>query len=535
MNLAAPWSADTLSVHDELDSTSDEAARLLGAGRRPPFLVVARRQTSGRGQRGAQWISTEGNLHMTLVLPSSMVETRERSLLPQKCGVLIAHWFRDAFHVPLTLKWPNDLMLGQSKCGGLLCESSFQGGSMGPVLIGLGVNLTAAPALATSLTDFSAGVMVAQSKGSLDAVDVAQRLSQHLLASWQTFKAEQVPQAFEALVTPAARWWRRMDVGHHAGQNSIQNAGQPTAVVQRMRAVGDDGSLLFEDGTNIQTAGHFWRPLFMDEDVPVLTADVGNTRTKVVMWQAGRVVWSAAGQTSTASGTSSGASGLESAQALVRHMMDALWPRLPAGFSPHTSTGLPVWVVGVNPEREEEFARALADVGMRHEKLPRERILTRGDYRGLGHDRLAMIEAWAQGRGAQAGEGALILSCGTAATLDLMDGRLHRGGWIMPGMRTSLRAMHEGTGLLPLPSVLSGDLTPGLCTEDAMSHGVALQLAGAVVAASGTKRLPVVLTGGDAPVVQEMLSRMGMTTTQAPTLVAAGALILAGIFRPSSA
>ena len=54
----------SLVVLDEVDSTNDEAARELAAGRPAPFAVLARRQTRGRGRFGRAWHSEEnGNLY----------------------------------------------------------------------------------------------------------------------------------------------------------------------------------------------------------------------------------------------------------------------------------------------------------------------------------------------------------------------------------------------------------------------------------------------------------------------------------------
>jgi biotin-[acetyl-CoA-carboxylase] ligase BirA-like protein len=510
-------SEDAATVHDELDSTSDEAARQISAGRRAPFVIVARRQTKGRGQRGASWVSLEGNLHMTLALPPGIVEPNERSLLPQKCGVLVARWFRRELGVPLSLKWPNDLMIGLSKCGGLLCESSFQGAVMGPVLVGIGINLASSPPQAARLADVGPPSFTLPK-----AEEITQRLAQDILASWAGLKAEHVPEAFEELVSPAGCWWQRFDVG------------APSGDVQRMRAVDLDGSLIFENGTRIQTAAHEWRPLFMDQRLPCVTADVGNTRTKVVIWGAEQEVWSQAGQEAG-----------KSAHALTAALVDALVPMLPKHLQRKKLEAYPVWLVGVNPEREREFDEALAAVGLRCEKLPRSRVFTQGTYDPLGHDRLAMMEAWAfaQTRAARAAADPLpemILSCGTAATLDQMDGQTlrHLGGWIMPGLRTSLRAMHESTGLLPLATELSREVAPGLCTEDAMTHGVALQLAGAVLAACDLAKANaknpashrVTVTGGDARLAREVLACVGVTAVHVPSLVSMGALVLAGLF-----
>jgi BirA family transcriptional regulator, biotin operon repressor / biotin---[acetyl-CoA-carboxylase] ligase len=130
-------------VLDSVDSTNSEAMRR-AADTPIPTWIMTRVQTAGRGRRGRNWLSPEGNFFASLLLPVSGPP-----------GQVALHSFvaalalRDAF-VALTgredlftLKWPNDVLLRGGKVAGILLESSGQ--AVRHLCIGIGVNLRAAP------------------------------------------------------------------------------------------------------------------------------------------------------------------------------------------------------------------------------------------------------------------------------------------------------------------------------------------------------------------------------------------------------
>lgn len=108
--------------------------------------VVAEEQTEGRGSRGRTWQSPPGGLWLSVLLrPPAPSGLDPMSL---RVGLAVSHVLsRLAPGDPVRLKWPNDLMLGTRKVGGLLCEARWQGEALGWVVIGVGLNvINAVPA-----------------------------------------------------------------------------------------------------------------------------------------------------------------------------------------------------------------------------------------------------------------------------------------------------------------------------------------------------------------------------------------------------
>jgi BirA family transcriptional regulator, biotin operon repressor / biotin---[acetyl-CoA-carboxylase] ligase len=145
----------------ETDSTNAEAMRRALAGEPPPFWVVADRQTSGRGRSGRAWASQPGNLFASLLVSIACSPARAGQL-SLVAGVAAIDAIRKAAAqgVPagLRLKWPNDILIGAAKTGGILVESTTTNlGAERLAVMGIGLNLASAPVdLGRSATFLSA-------------------------------------------------------------------------------------------------------------------------------------------------------------------------------------------------------------------------------------------------------------------------------------------------------------------------------------------------------------------------------------------
>lgn len=128
----------TVEVLPEIDSTSSELMRRIRAGRPEPTLLVAERQTAGRGRMGRPWQAEVGSsLAMSLALP---LAPKDWSGLSLAVGVAVA----SALHPALQLKWPNDVWFEGRKLAGILIETVAAGG-VRHAIIGIGINIAPRP------------------------------------------------------------------------------------------------------------------------------------------------------------------------------------------------------------------------------------------------------------------------------------------------------------------------------------------------------------------------------------------------------
>jgi BirA family biotin operon repressor/biotin-[acetyl-CoA-carboxylase] ligase len=132
----------TVEVLPEVDSSNTELMRRARAGQAEPVLLVAERQSAGRGRLGRAWQSAAGDsLTFSLGLP---LEPANWAGLSLAVGVSVA----ESLHPRIRLKWPNDLWLDDRKLGGILIETASSGGSAASryAVVGIGINVAPRPA-----------------------------------------------------------------------------------------------------------------------------------------------------------------------------------------------------------------------------------------------------------------------------------------------------------------------------------------------------------------------------------------------------
>ena len=128
-----------LFVYDTVDSTNITAKELALTGAAEGTVVVSRVQTHGRGRFDRTWESPEGGLYFSFIL-SPGIPANHLSLLPLATAVAVARTI-ESFGVHATIKWPNDLRIGEKKIVGILLESEAKDSAMKYVVVGIGVNL----------------------------------------------------------------------------------------------------------------------------------------------------------------------------------------------------------------------------------------------------------------------------------------------------------------------------------------------------------------------------------------------------------
>ena len=139
--LAAMCRATALELLAETDSTQNDAHRLAETGAEPGTVVVADSQRAGRGRQGRSWQSEPGIGVWCTTVERPSPESLD--VLSLRVGLYVAERL-DRFTGELVrVKWPNDLLIGSRKLGGILVEARWLGQSLGWVAIGVGVNVGA--------------------------------------------------------------------------------------------------------------------------------------------------------------------------------------------------------------------------------------------------------------------------------------------------------------------------------------------------------------------------------------------------------
>lgn len=143
--LAARWGVPAVHLLDEVGSTNDAARALAEAGAPGGTVVLAERQTAGRGRGGKAWQSPPGlGIWMSVVLRPPALPAP--GLLPLLVGLGAAEGMEPfAGGAAVRVKWPNDVYLDGRKAGGILCEGSWDGAGARALVAGIGLNVLHGP------------------------------------------------------------------------------------------------------------------------------------------------------------------------------------------------------------------------------------------------------------------------------------------------------------------------------------------------------------------------------------------------------
>jgi BirA family biotin operon repressor/biotin-[acetyl-CoA-carboxylase] ligase len=182
---------------DEIDSTNAEARRRAEAGEAGPLWITAARQTAGKGRRGRSWETGEGNLAATLLFTTGKppAEAAQVSFVAALAVADLAGAFVPASLV--SLKWPNDPLIGGKKASGILVESGAHPHGLW-VAVGIGVNLTTAPVAAERPATTFAEHMTAPPPRPLEALTILAEAFERWRSLWDSAGFSAIADAWTA-------------------------------------------------------------------------------------------------------------------------------------------------------------------------------------------------------------------------------------------------------------------------------------------------------------------------------------------------
>lgn len=136
----------------EIDSTNNYAKKLGNESCPHGTVVVAEKQTSGRGRVGREWQSwSSKGLWFSLLLRPEL-EPEDVQIITLAASVAVVQGIRDYTGIVCGIKWPNDIILNNCKLGGILTELSAEPGHVNYVVVGIGLNINHA------ISDFSVDI-----------------------------------------------------------------------------------------------------------------------------------------------------------------------------------------------------------------------------------------------------------------------------------------------------------------------------------------------------------------------------------------
>lgn len=214
--------------YKRLQSTNTTAYRLAQQSASEWTVVVAKVQTKGRGRGRKKWESPKGGLWFSILLRPN-VKAPKLPLLQFLAAIATRQALENETGLSVKLKWPNDLVLGHEKLGGILIESETLGDSVSFAIVGIGLNINQGkadlPPGATSLRHVSR--------------------KQHDLRLLLRAILEQIRSAYDDLDNPSKimeEWWR--NCVHRPLR--VEATLSKDTVTGISRAIDGDGSLIIE-------------------------------------------------------------------------------------------------------------------------------------------------------------------------------------------------------------------------------------------------------------------------------------------------
>jgi BirA family biotin operon repressor/biotin-[acetyl-CoA-carboxylase] ligase len=230
-----------IEYFDSIESTNTTARHLAARGAAEGTVVIAETQTKGRGRLGRSWASpARCNLYLSVVLrpPLAVAQAPQLTLV---AGLAVA----DAVHAwtpQAAIKWPNDIVIGGRKLAGILTEMEADDEQVRFVILGIGVNVNAAPEDFPDELRDKATALGAAAGAPIDRTAFAARLLAELETAYERYLGE----GFRAI--------RPLWEAHSCltGQRvQIDGVGQRCAGV--VAGIDDDGALRLREDSGRET------------------------------------------------------------------------------------------------------------------------------------------------------------------------------------------------------------------------------------------------------------------------------------------
>ena len=139
--IAAEFRGVPAEFHESIDSTNEEALRRAVTGAPEGLVIVAERQTAGRGRLGRSWWDAPGSSLLFSILLRPSIEIARWPLFGIAMACAVAEAGGEAAAAPLDVKWPNDVLHAGRKLCGVLAESRVPSPGTPALVVGAGINV----------------------------------------------------------------------------------------------------------------------------------------------------------------------------------------------------------------------------------------------------------------------------------------------------------------------------------------------------------------------------------------------------------
>ncbi len=124
---------------DSIDSTQEFAMKLAKDSKNNGAVVIAKKQTEGKGREGRKWFSPTGGIWLSVIINPEF-DISIVTLFPITSALAVSNAIEKCFKIKPELKWPNDITIQGKKVAGILVEASIQSNKIESIVLGVGIN-----------------------------------------------------------------------------------------------------------------------------------------------------------------------------------------------------------------------------------------------------------------------------------------------------------------------------------------------------------------------------------------------------------
>ena len=148
-NLLLPWELSAglktkkigkkIFYFDSVNSTQEEGMKMISNPNNNGVILVAQKQTGGKGRAGRKWVSPKGGIWISVVLHPEF-DISVVTLFPIASALALSIALENSLKIKPELKWPNDLTLRGKKIAGILVDATLESNRIGGIVLGVGIN-----------------------------------------------------------------------------------------------------------------------------------------------------------------------------------------------------------------------------------------------------------------------------------------------------------------------------------------------------------------------------------------------------------
>lgn len=124
---------------DSIDSTQNQALKIVNEPENNGAVIIAATQTGGKGRTGRKWISPKGGIWFSIILHPKF-DISITTLFPIASSLALSKAIENTFEITPELKWPNDLTIKGKKIAGILVDAAFESNKIESLVLGVGIN-----------------------------------------------------------------------------------------------------------------------------------------------------------------------------------------------------------------------------------------------------------------------------------------------------------------------------------------------------------------------------------------------------------